>query len=143
MLKSYEEYMKEILGYSTSQMQDNCCIIDTNNNMTNTYNNEIEEFYPEIYKIIYPMICKACMNINTNVNIEIVNKITEEIYINFESTEISEEMNNVRRYNNQRIKQDYNNQYRNSLLRDLIKILVIRELFSPGKRNINVNNLYY
>ncbi len=143
MLKSYEEYMKEILEYNVNQMQEKCCIIEQNSNMINTYNNEIEEFYPEIYKIIYPMICKACMNINTNVNIEIVNKITEEIYINFESTEISEEMNNVRRYNNQRIKQDYNNQYRNSLLRDLIKILVIRELFSPGKRNINVNNLYY
>lgn len=143
MLKSYEEYMKEILGYNVNQMQDKCCIIEQNSNIINTYNNEIEEIYPEIYKIIYPMICKACMNINTNVSIEIVNKITEEIYVNFENTESTQDISNVRRYNNQRIKQENNNQYRNSLLRDLIKILVIRELFSPGKRNINLNNIYY
>lgn len=142
MLKSYEEYMKEILGYSVNQMQDNYCKNDSNN-IINTYNNKIGEFYPEIYKIIYPMVCKACIKVSTSINIETVNQITEEVYTNIENTESTEETNGIRRYNNQRIKKDYNNQYRNPILRDLIKILVIRELFSPGKRNINLNNLYY
>ena len=81
---SYEEYMNNLLGRNNVveekevPVQNNIVINteiesieDNDNNIVNTDidtydidNNEFEDFYPEIYKMVYPTVCKRCLNIN-------------------------------------------------------------------------------
>ena len=120
--------------------------------------NDLEECYPEIYKIIYPMVQKACdgnMRANSKEEIE---QMTDEIYSAIEdSNQINVNIhlgntistsNTNRSQNNNELskekipkknseKQEVENRNvdaenkrspRNNNLRDLIKILLIREL---------------
>ena len=67
---SYEEYMNNLLGKCKPiekeiPRQENIAInnIEVENNEVNTYEQNIsqyEMFYPDIYKIVYPMVCKRC-----------------------------------------------------------------------------------
>ena len=151
----YEEYMRNSLGYNTGQMMNM-------NPMNEMYENEgnftcnqtsVDNMYPEIYKIIYPMVCKACMAVNENISEDLVSRITNEIYINVENMEITRECINSQASRNvqdtksvksssasNRVSNDTSNnvrqetRQRNFLLNDLIRILVLRELLgNPGK----------
>lgn len=152
MFNSYEEYMSNMLGYHINHTNEENCIgsniLMEKECMEDTYHNDLEylECYPEIYKIVYPMVCKACMNVTGDITIEIVNKITEEIYINLENVENIEFVENNTMIHNDMRRRHYQrqitnmperkveNRRRNTLLNDLIRILVIRELLSPGRR---------
>ena len=50
-------------------------------------NSKIEECYPEIYGIVYPMVQKACRNITEPVSKEDVEKMVEELYGNLEGND--------------------------------------------------------
>ena len=162
----YEEYMRNSLGYSGMPM--------TNMNQMNMYymnmipemyeaegnfmcnQTSVEDMYPEIYRIVYPMICKACMAINENVSEDLVSRITNEVYMNVEHMETSQETRSssitVGPQSNKNVKSDslsnktnssinsnsinvrQETRQRNPLLRDLIRILVLRELIGyPGR----------
>lgn len=156
---SYEEYMNNLLGYD----------MNTRNNMymsksieepyeygsNFTYyeitNQELEKCYPDIYKIVYPMVCKACLYITEEITEGLVERITNEIYENVEQEECPEETrgtivnisySNIKnnrnlKYEPKTVKTQDNKEekrQRNFLLNDLIKILVIRELLGTGKR---------
>ncbi len=157
---NYEEYIRSILGYPNT----------TNFNQNQMYQNEypnpsqvnirnnLEEFYPEIYKIIYPMVKKACesnMRVNSREEIE---QMTDEIYSALEdSNQINVNINlgnavtttnsNQTESRNEVHKDEVQKKFpekqaaenrspetqdkrspRNNNLRDLIKILLIREL---------------
>lgn len=164
----YEEYMRNSLGYSGAPMM-NMNQMNMNqmnmNPMTEMYESEgnftcdqtsVEDMYPEIYRIIYPMICKACMAVNENVTEDLVSRITNEVYTNVEHMEVagetrssvsktsispaskstkSEPLNNRTSSNSSlsNVRQQETRQ-RNPLLRDLIRILVLRELIgNPGR----------
>ena len=156
---SYEEYMNSLLGYPMGTRNVNANIMDTyEENNSITYNQSahaLEECYPDIYKIVYPMICKACLFINEEITEELVERITNEIYENLEQEEMPEEKRSAQvkvnysnvpnnrniRYANQRIRTEsikeencIETRQRNFLLNDLIKILVLRELIGRGKR---------
>ena len=71
--QDYEEYIRSILGYNNEIDKETPYTSYNMNNMTNTtyqndYNNtyrqtdELEQYYPEIYKIVYPMVKKVCNN---------------------------------------------------------------------------------
>ena len=164
--QSYEEYIRSILGYPnnmTSSMLDREFNDNNSYNMsnrTNTENSMLENCYPEIYKIVYPMVTTACQNNTMPITSQLVENMTDEIYSAVESnTEIGINItlkNQVKatqtRENNttqmaqrdgrtvanmQEQKEVENRgedrQFRNRNLRDLIKILLIRELLgSPG-----------
>ena len=161
----YEEYIRSVLGYpTTANMNQNH--INQNQMYQAEYpnpsqinmRNDLEEFYPEIYKIIYPMVQKACdgnMGANSREEIE---QMTDEIYsaiednnqinvnINLGNTISTTNMNRMQNRNEiskEEIqkkslkKQEVENRNtegesrispRNNNLRDLIKILLIREL---------------
>ena len=161
----YEEYIRSVLGYpSTATMNQNH--INQNQMYQTEYpnpsqvnmRNDLEDFYPEIYKIIYPMVQKACdgnMEANSREEIE---QMTDEIYsaiednnqinvnINLGNTISTTNMNRMQNRNEiskEEIqkkspeKQEVKNRNtegesrispRNNNLRDLIKILLIREL---------------
>ena len=143
--QNYDDYMRSVLGYSIDN--------DSLNTYNNDFNydapmyNEIEieenpEWYPEIYRIVYPMVCKSCEEKRSaQVSSNLIENITDTIYTNIEVTEQGETPKQELRNGdvpNPRVKQQEQKQTRhvgprNPLLRDLIKILVIRELFDRRK----------
>ena len=76
----YEEYMRNSLGYNMpmmnmNQMDMNQMNMNTMQEMYESENNfscnqVVDDMYPEIYKIIYPMVCKACMAVDENITAE-------------------------------------------------------------------------
>ena len=156
----YEEYIRSVLGYpcttnmNQNQMYQNEYLNPSQINMRN----DLEEFYPEIYKIIYPMVKKACegnMGANSREEIE---RMTDEIYsaiedsnqinvnINLGNTISTTNTNRTQNRNeihkeeiqnksfektdleNRNVEEETRRRSRNNNLRDLIKILLIREL---------------
>ena len=98
---------------------------------------EIEDLYPEIYKIIYPMIKKICMQSPRPLSMETLDDMTDEIYSNIEANNIINLNINIESNKNENNsssnKKNINNENRdsrqiNNPIRDLIKILLIREL---------------
>ena len=72
----YEDYMRNILGYSginsnTYDFQDRA------NSASN-----IEQMYPEIYKVINPMVCKMCDSNTQPVTEYLIEQMTDDIYDN-------------------------------------------------------------
>lgn len=160
--QSYEEYIRSILGYPNMKSNSNNNVHDSNLYMTtyrkNTENSNLEEYYPEIYKIIYPMIVKSCKNNIKPLNKEVIEEMTDQIYEAIESDHNEIEVNitlnnelktstqnrNSRYPSNQNQRREVrqqtiqnkkevenrgeNRQFRNRNLRDLIQILLIREL---------------
>lgn len=156
----YEEYIRSVLGYpSTANMNQNQMYQNEYPNPSQiNMRNDLEECYPEIYKIIYPMVKKACdgnMGANSREEIE---RMTDEIYSALEDsnqinvninlgntvsttnmnrtqnrTEISKEEfqkknSEKQEVENRNIETESRISPRNNNLRDLIKILLIREL---------------
>lgn len=156
----YEEYIRSVLGYPsiTNRNQNQMYQNEYPNPSQIRMRNDLEECYPEIYKIIYPMVQKACdgnMRANSKEEIE---RMTDEIYSAIEdSNQINVNIhlgntistsNTNRSQNNNELskekipkknseKQEVENRNvdaenkrspRNNNLRDLIKILLIREL---------------
>ncbi len=156
----YEEYIRSVLGYpSTTNMNQNQMYQNEYPNPSQiNMRNDLEECYPEIYKIIYPMVKKACdgnMGANSREEIE---RMTDEIYSALEDsnqinvninlgntvsttnmnrtqnrTEISKEEfqkknSEKQEVENRNIETESRISPRNNNLRDLIKILLIREL---------------
>ena len=176
--QSYEDYMRNILGYSPNQST----YADTyfNYNRENAYgtamySSEIMNLYPEVYKIINPMVCKIC-EVNTKpITRDLIEKMTDEIYLNIESdpnlvesTAINVRVNlpkdsktedasmasktsvNTKNRDNSKYRANLsetkvvqekeigNSEYRqrnqNSILRDLIKILILNQLLGGNRR---------
>ena len=105
-------------------------------------NTEIEELYPEIYKIVYPMVKKICNNNSRMITDEVIEQMTEEVYSNLEENngvELNITLNNNIRgekTNTQDEKQENRNHRRNNNIMDIIKILILRELVGrPCKGN--------
>ena len=77
---SYDDYIRSILGYNQVNpyadeqyfrgYQSNAQMMNSSFNQNN--NQELEQCYPEIYKVVYPMVKRACQNVNTSVTKEII-----------------------------------------------------------------------
>ena len=156
---SYEEYMNNLLGIRKQKEQEipiqenidiNTQIENNDDSIYDLDNNQFETFYPDIYKIVYPMVCKRCLNIQDDITEELVESITNEIYEAVEKedeqetrkeTTIYNSYNNLKNYKNYRNiskieenKLNRETRQRNYLLNDLIRILVLRELLGSGRR---------
>lgn len=177
--ESYEEYIRNILGYpnySNNSYNNSNDFYESSSR--NTLNDEIEECYPEIYKIIYPRIKNACRNNSEPMSPDLIERMTDDLYSSIEADNIinisnvninltneisknenrninipsktgsiQENKNNSdsrenRSFENKKQDRGTQNrgedrQFRNRNLRDLIKILLIRELLgeigNPGR----------
>ena len=149
----YEDYMRSILGYQNGNIYANTYSPNNDyyfNTMDNNYTSEIRtidteklnELYPDIYRLVYPMVCKACnQTTNREITKELVDNMTEEIYLNFEA-EDRQNLNNmrtlpplkngdVRNPNAKETEVRGETRQNNFLLRDLIRILILREFGRP------------
>lgn len=147
--ETYEDYIRSILGYP-----------NYSNNYENSYNynmmrdnnferdRQLEDCYPEIYRIVYPMVNKACMNNTKPITSDLIDEITNEIYSSLETGDEIElnvtlkndlkstgNRNNSSNNKEEKTKENRgeNRQFRSRNLQDLIRILIIRELLGrPG-----------
>lgn len=151
--ETYDEYIRSILGYPPVNIYNNANLNSANTYTQVSVNMELEQYYPEIYKIIYPMITKKCNNVSNNLTNEDIENMTDEIYsaveennqiqvnINLGNDIKSSQTNTVKTTSNkaevkvsETAKENRNTRQINGGLRDLIKILLIRELINrPGR----------
>jgi len=89
--QNYEEYMRNVLGYPTEASNTyemyNYGTMPYENPVYATIDNngDLINLYPEIYKIINPMVCKICESNTKTITRELVDQMTEEIYLNIEN----------------------------------------------------------
>ena len=129
----YEEYMRNVLGYNpmnTYDMYYDEWNMPNMNAMNIIQKQELEECYPEIYGIVYPMIQKACRQNTMPINRKLIDSMTNEIYLAIEDKEMLEnreaEAKSVKTTENRQIRRNIN-------LNDLIRILILREFLGrPG-----------
>lgn len=104
---SYEEYVRSVLGYRPTYVNENYMPNDYYIMQASTIpvmqENECDEMYPEIYHKIYPLICKECRNVNTQLTNELLEKMTENVYqaieidLKIETKNVRQEDRQVRR----------------------------------------------
>ncbi len=157
--QNYEEYMRQILGYSPQSP--NIYEAYQYANADNAYYRDeyqanflqeeaAKELYPDLYNKINPIICKVC-NTNTKpITKELLEQMTEEVYrgiygedtvvnVNVETARetTSSENKTTRRAQPNTVDRERNKEsnVRNhqSHLRDFIKILILKHLLG-GKR---------
>lgn len=139
-----EEYMRSVLGYKPvnyehiyDSVYDRTDRIERSNRpvMNNFYIQELENCYPEIYKIVYPMVQKICCENTRSISKELIDSMTDEIYFSIEDRELVENRNKEQ---NVDLKIENRQIRRNTNLNDLIRILILRELLgNPGFLGIN------
>ena len=160
--ETYDDYIRSILGYPARNQFEQYNLeqqeyqgyqeyqnptFNTNINISRN-NVELENSYPEIYKIIYPMIAKKCENIrNSTFTKDDIENMTDEIYYALEtknetkvninllndvsSTKTSNAANTLNRKPEVKISKTIDEKRQNNAgLRDLIQILLIRELLN-------------
>ena len=126
--ETYDEYIRSILGYApVTQYENN---YQEYRSPSNTTDAELEGYYPEIYKIVYPMISKKCSNINTSVTNADIQNMTDEIFFALEEkkTETSTASTASTVKTAKATNENRETRQSNRELRDLIQILLIREL---------------
>ncbi len=102
-------------------------------------------FYPSIYKILMPVIVKVISSSNYQyLNEEVINNITDTVYKIVEGDILKnndQPVNNNQPNNNFQTNTKQENTKDNELIKDIIKILVVKELQNRQIRQLN-QNLY-
>jgi hypothetical protein len=103
-----------------------------NDPMTQMGARQLENLYPEIYKLTYPMVVRACDNLkymgmqNSMITVNMIDEMVINIYDSINTDEErSDDGNDQRNEDDLRIMQRFD-------FRDLIRILLIRELLRRG-----------
>ena len=139
----YEEYMRNVLGYQPIDNPYNYDMYYDNSEMANMYNmsaissiqrQELESCYPEIYRIVYPMVQKVCIQNANPLTRELIDNMTDEIYFSIEDKEMTENRNkDEKTVKSTETIENRQTTFRNSTLRDIVRILLLRELLGrPG-----------
>ena len=86
--ETYDDYIRSILGYppargyedSYQDYRNQNMNYNMTSNMNTTSDMDLESCYPEIYKIVYPMVCKKCDSVRMPVTNDDIQNMTDEIY---------------------------------------------------------------
>lgn len=139
---NYEDYMRMVLGYP---VDNNTYQIYNNNYSMMQYNNDdLEEFYPEIYKRVNPLVCSACDNNEAPITKELVDNLTVQICDTIEKNmditaiNLNIEMNRdenkrVDNRNHKEPMREDRQRVNNPLLKDLVRILILNRLLGYGR----------
>lgn len=159
----YQEYINNMLGGTlrNQSLYENMPNNTYNNfqNQNNTTNMELEKLYPELYRLLYPMIQAACMRNTKPLTEETIDEMVRDIYSNFSADDATilninltnevrrnEKTNEIQKNSSSKVasksaletrdsdkKETRNIRPNNFVLNDLIRILLIRELLGrPG-----------
>lgn len=158
----YQEYINNMLGTIPNNQE----IFEINtlnpySNFQEPMNNnlDLEKFYPELYKLLYPMIQTACMRNTKPITEETIDEMVRDIYMNFNfdnatilninltndvtnKTKTQQTTNKTETKNTAQIKseerEDRNIRPNNFVLNDLIRILIIRELLGRPRNTFPI-----
>ena len=138
--QDYNEYLRSVLGdglyqneYDQYPMQYDGGFWDRNDE---NRRRELEECYPDIYKLLYPIVQKECRNNTRSLTKDVIEELTDRIYNQvIQNNEIQLNINIQNQSNNRAQENNKETRQFNRGLSDLIKILIIRELlgFRPGR----------
>lgn len=149
--QDYEEYMRSILGYTPNYQNNTYRDNNYYDSQNQTYfNDRLDNMYPEIYNNLYPLITREVSMNSRSITEDTVEEIVDRIYDEYEKQQDDRKVetekvdnrnnnissNNIK--NNKEVEktEDRQRRPRNNLLRDLIKILLLRELLGrPGFPN--------
>lgn len=191
--QNYEDYMRQVLGYpindpniyETYDYRNDPMSQDTyssrNQIAISLSEEEMRKCYPEIYHLVNPMVCKVCETNTQPITKELIEKMTDEVYMAIEdtSTTVNIRVNapkaeenrtvnsNANRNNNEEVRTSKartertgknvsgnaenrevktasaqsiestradETRFSNSTLRDLIKILILNQIFGNRPR---------
>ena len=125
---SYEDYMRDIFYFNGLQNQNSYPYMYGYNSQN------LNDYFPAIYKIVYPVIQKVVSGNNYQfINEDSVNNIVD-VVLGITYNDVNNLENNGNNSNSQKQNMNIENKEQNSLLKDLIKILTIKELQS--KQNV-------
>jgi len=140
----YEKYMKSVLGYSSignaNTYYDGRTYfpysedITLENDMVDS--KKIESLYPEIYRLLKPMVTKACNNNRSNeITKDLLEQMAMDIYSSIEPDKIPQYIENIdNRQNGKTVQNNVDDQRGckncNLLMKDLIKILLLNQIIS-------------
>ena len=128
----YDEYMREVLGYQPYQPRNTYNTnFDGINMPTMNGIQELENCYPDIYNIVFPMVQKACAKNTKAITKELIDSMTDEIYFTVEDNELSE---TNRGKNDKNSSENRQRVIKNPMLNDLIRILILREFLRRNQR---------
>ena len=65
--QDYDEYMRSLIGYPNMRTSMSPSMFPME-----AYSDDLERMYPEVYRVVYPMVCFACDNIRTPVTEEML-----------------------------------------------------------------------
>ena len=141
---NYDGYMQDFYFYNqnpNTYMNFNPGFMP-NYNSAHTIN--LSYYYPSLYKILMPVIIRVIQNSNFQfLNEEVINNIVDTVYSIVEGDVIqpeprAETANNINQQNgNSQTNKPNNSNRDNELLKDIIKILVIKELQNRQIRQLN------
>ena len=139
--QNYDEYMRSVLGYPNMGRSMNPNMSQPMFQFSNMeiYSDDLERMYPEVYRVVYPMVCFACDNVRTPVTEGMVDMMTDDIY---DRVEADGRINVNMYFEDRNIQSDIEDRQedrqrmprRNRFLRDLIRILLLRELLRRRRR---------
>ena len=168
--ETYDDYIRSILGYPPTRNYEDNYQDYRNQNMSMNYMNsnmntnvmnstsdmDLESCYPEIYKIVYPMVCKKCDGVRMPVTNDDIQNMTDEIYYALEerndiqvNINLNNEVRGIEKSSSNIAKtidkkpdvkigetstENRETRQFNRSLRDLIQILLIRELLRRRRR---------
>ena len=149
---SYEDYINNNQGYGGYEGISNGFNSSNTYPMYNEYNRnqetDYDSLYPDIYHKVNPLVENSCMKYqNTRISKEIVEEIANKVYIQYNDLRSSSDIkNDLNRISNSSTttKKEETRSGRNETLMDLIKILIIKNLFPrklhrPGRPPIRPN----
>lgn len=147
--QSYEDYMRNSLGYNNMNYPEANYPNMYMNNQTpfqNMYrsDDDLERLYPDTYRVVYPMVVSTCnmVNVNTPITEDMVDRMTDDIYDRAEADgrlmlEDNMEVANVEDESSRQTSEESRRKRprrRNRTFRDLIRILLLRELLRRRRR---------
>ena len=147
MFNEYENYMRSVLGYPNYQQEVSNTYFPYRNGNDFVDESRYENMYPEIYRILKPMIKKICDSRSYDeITEDLLDNMTDEIYRNIESeidvvnlnitteNEYNKSNNQVRSGNTKMTIDNKENETRaccsNPMLKDLIKILLLNQIIN-------------
>ena len=173
--QNYEDYMRNVLGYDpnptpscTYNMPENAYVMQAS--VTAPYQmvepmrnqeivDDLESMYPEIYRLVNPMVCKACEMNTRPITKQVVEEMTDAIFAAIEvdetiNIEVKKESTSTVKKETREVNKNVRPQTKevretktpkeetrtetrqrpnNYLLRDIIKILILNNLLNrPG-----------
>lgn len=128
----YEEYMRSVLGYQPVRYENTYKMDIATMNFGQI--KELEGCYPDIYKIVYPMVQKVCKQNTQFITKELIDDMVNEVCLAVGDDGLKGDDGFKNEKNEKNERSENKQTRRNTNLNDLVRILILRELLGNPQR---------